>query len=205
MTTRGTFAARALAFTLALVLAASSPGAPAPASTPLYGAVAPQTTVEAGLPAEICIAALNRSATTVAVNFPPTASGEIVSMGKSWPVTLHAVESAPEAARTIAPDTFGLSRWRLTLPPDVPPSEAVLEIRLEGVDTLGSVIAIGAAASPSRACTESPSGPATSFVRTQPGEAALRRTFANHLSPHEPIYFIYGSGAHGAKFQFPAS
>lgn len=42
----------------------------------------------------------------------------------------------------------------------------------------------------------------SSSLPGQPAKAVIQRSFAGPFSPHEPVYFIYGPDAPGAKFQF---
>jgi outer membrane phospholipase A len=46
------------------------------------------------------------------------------------------------------------------------------------------------------------SAPLSNILPGQPVESAIQRSFAGRFSAHEPVYFIYGGQAPGAKFQF---
>ena len=46
------------------------------------------------------------------------------------------------------------------------------------------------------------STPLSNILPSQPAASAVERTFAGRFSAHEPVYFIYGPDAPGAKFQF---
>jgi outer membrane phospholipase A len=64
-----------------------------------------------------------------------------------------------------------------------------------------ALIEVKAAAAPGRE-PGLVSAPLSNILPGQPAESAIQRSFAGRFSAHEPVYFIYGPDAPGAKFQF---
>jgi len=184
---------RLLALSLSLVFVLSSFGGElsvawlTPAQPPVPGARG-----------ELELAVLNRSAAPQTLPAPARLSGVLRVDGRAVPVELRAVP-ASVSAPSIAPGAFEVLRYSLAWP-DSLVGPATLEVSWSGLAPLS----LAAAGAPARSASESnaSASPAhTSLPRGQPAALAIQRTFADRLSTHEPIYFIYGTEAPGAKFQ----
>jgi len=154
--------------------------------------------VEAATPGgevRVDLVILNPTPTEVTFETPMTLSGVLSSERRSWPVQLRgqAGGGALVAARGFSYRSFiftvpAEARGRLVLDLTEPlPARALIEVK--------------AAADPGRE-PRIASAPLSTSLPGQPAEAAIQRSFAGRFSPHEPVYFIYGPDAPGAKFQF---
>jgi outer membrane phospholipase A len=157
--------------------------------------LAPTESVQPAREVRISLLVANLSPTTVAYELPGVLAGRLVSERQSWPVELQGavVERAQLAAGGAVRRDF-----ILRLPPDAR-GRLVLEIERPAparcvLDVYASVPGLAGA---------TPAAPpvlAGSFA--QPVAAQIERTVEGRFSTHEPIYFIYGRDAPGAKFQF---
>lgn len=138
---------------------------------------------------------LNPTPTEVVYETPLTLSGTLSTERRSWPVELRgqAGGGALVAARGFSYRSFifkvpAEARGRLVLDlPQPQPTRALILVK--------------AAADPGGAARIA-SAPLSTSLPGQPAESAIQRSFAGRFSPHEPVYFIYGGKAPGAKFQF---
>ncbi len=168
---------------------------------PSDGAVAPGSEVS------ISLVILNPGPAAQSFVAPPTLAAEIASGAQTWPVQLHALPSVTPSSSLVTSGSFATRVYTFTLPPDAA-GRAILETQLAGYAPLRSVIDIRVAAAdrPSPPVSDRPDEhvhqPTTNLARAEPAASAIQRTFANHLAPHESIYFIYGAHAPAAKFQF---
>lgn len=153
--------------------------------------------VEAATPGgevRVDLVILNPTPTEVIFETPMTLSGVLSSERRSWPVQLRgqAGGGALVAARGFSYRSFiftvpAEARGRLVLDLNQPqPARALIEVK---------------AAAPGRE-PRIASAPLSTSLPGQPADSAIQRTFAGRFSPHEPVYFIYGPDAPGAKFQF---
>ena len=154
--------------------------------------------VEAATPGgevRVDLVILNPTPTEVIFETPMTLSGTLSNERRSWPVQLRgqAGGGALVAARGFSYRSFiftvpAEARGRLVLDLNQPqPARALIEVK--------------AAAAPGRE-RHIASAPLSTSLPGQPADSAIQRTFAGRFSPHEPVYFIYGPEAPGAKFQF---
>ena len=153
--------------------------------------------VEAATPGgevRVDLVILNPTPTEVIFETPMTLSGTLSNERRSWPVQLRgqAGGGALVAARGFSYRSFiftvpAEARGRLVLDLNQPqPARALIEVK---------------AAAPGRE-PRIASAPLSTSLPGQPADSAIQRTFAGRFSPHEPVYFIYGPDAPGAKFQF---
>ncbi len=153
--------------------------------------------VEAATPGgevRVDLVILNPTPTEVIFETPMTLSGTLSNERRSWPVQLRgqAGGGALVAARGFSYRSFiftvpAEARGRLVLDLNQPqPARALIEVK---------------AAAPGRE-PRIASAPLSTSLPGQPADSAIQRTFAGRFSPHEPVYFIYGPEAPGAKFQF---
>ncbi len=153
---------------------------------------------------EVQLAALNRGSGNVAVAFPPTLTGQLRNAAQQARVELHAIDNAVPPHLRITAGSFAVRSYSLEISPGAALGLMTLDVLLADAGVVRSAIEIDAPApsSPRNASTGGTPRPATTLGRAQPAAAALRQTFVDRLDTHEPIYFIYGPDAPGAKFQF---
>ena len=157
--------------------------------------LAPVEAATLGGEVRVDLVILNPTPTEVIFETPMTLSGVLSSERRSWPVQLRgqAGGGALVAARGFSYRSFiftvpAEARGRLVLDLNQPqPARALIEVK--------------AAAAPGRE-RHIASAPLSTSLPGQPADSAIQRTFAGRFSPHEPVYFIYGPDAPGAKFQF---
>jgi outer membrane phospholipase A len=157
--------------------------------------LAPTESVQPAREVRISLLVANLSPTTVAYELPGVLAGRLVSERQSWPVELQG--AVVERAQLVAGGAVRRD-FILRLPPDAR-GRLVLEIERPAparcvLDVYASVPGLAGA---------TPAAPpvlAGSFA--QPVAAQIERTVEGRFSTHEPIYFIYGRDAPGAKFQF---
>jgi outer membrane phospholipase A len=157
--------------------------------------LAPMEAAEPGGEVRVDLVILNPTSTEITFETPLTLSGTLSSERRSWPVELRgqAGGGAQITARGFSYRSFiftvpAAARGRLVLDLERPlPARALIEVKV--------------AADPGRE-PGIVSAPLSSSLPGQPAESVIQRTFAGRFSPHEPVYFIYGPDAPGAKFQF---
>ena len=167
----------------------------------VYSLIAPTVPVGPGATVEVQLAILNRSSSELRSGLPGTLNGKISAQGSQWTVVLHSRDDAAPGTRTIAPGTFALRTFTMTLPSGLPAGAATLDIQAADVGPTRTGLEIAASKSDLDRLAGPTQRPTTNLIRAQPVAVALRRTFADRLAPHEPTYFIYGPEAPGAKFQ----
>jgi len=154
--------------------------------------------VEAAVPGgevRVDLVILNPTPNEVIFETPLTLEGSLSSERRSWPVQLRgqAGGGAQIAARSFSYRSFifkvpAEARGRLVLDLAQPqPARALIEVK--------------AAADPGRE-PRVVSAPLSNILPGQPASSAVQRTFAGRFGAHDPVYFIYGGKAPGAKFQF---
>jgi phospholipase A1/A2 len=157
--------------------------------------VAPTEALQPATEVRVALLVANLSSATVTYELPGAMAGRLVTERQTWPVELQGsvVERAQLAAGGVVQRNFILrlppdARGRLVLEIERPaPARCVLDVFASDPGLAGAAPA-------------APPVPAGSFA--QPVVAQIERTVAGRFSTHEPIYFIYGRDAPGAKFQF---
>ncbi|HEY9153667.1 MAG TPA: phospholipase A [Opitutaceae bacterium] len=141
--------------------------------------------------------AANTGASSTSFTFPASLDGKISSGNQSWVIQLT---RSQDGAVTLAPGAFATRSYSA-----VAPSQATGRLVME-VDKGLPETAIASVAQPAspESVANSPSKSAETTTAPSAITAASRieRTFAGRIAPHEPIYFIYGTHAPSAKFQF---
>jgi phospholipase A1 len=169
--------------------------ASAAAQNVVVNLLAPLEAASPGGEVRVDLVILNPTSTEVIYETPLTLDATLSSERRSWTVQLRgqAGGGAQIGARSFSYRSFiftvpAAARGRLVLDLVVPqPARALIEVK--------------AAAGPGR----DPgivSAPLSNILPGQPAESAIQRSFAGRFSAHEPVYFIYGPKAPGAKFQF---
>lgn len=170
-------------------------GAAGHAQNVVVNLLAPVEAATPGGEVRVDLVILNPTPTEVIYETPMKLSGVLSSERRSWPVELRgqAGGGAQIAARGFSYRSFiftvpAEARGRLVLDLAQPlPARALIEVK--------------AAADPGRE-SRLVSAPLSTSLPGQPAESVIQRAFAGRFSPHEPVYFIYGPDAPGAKFQF---
>lgn len=154
--------------------------------------------VEAAAPGgevRVDVVILNPTSTEIIYETPLTLDGTLSTESRQWPVTLRgqAGGGAQIGARSFSYRAFiftvpAEARGRLVLDLKQPaPARALIEVKEAPIPLRDGGIV---------------SAPLSNILPGQPAESAIQRSFAGRFSAHEPVYFIYGADAPGAKFQF---
>jgi phospholipase A1 len=154
--------------------------------------------VEAATPGgevRVDLVILNPTPTEVIFETPMTLSGTLSSERRSWPVQLRGQTGG---GALVEARGFSYRSFIFTVPAE---ARGRLVLDLEQPQPARALIEVKAAADPGRE-RHIASAPLSSSLPGQPVEAAIQRSFVGRFSPHEPVYFIYGPDAPGAKFQF---
>lgn len=177
-------------------------GAVARAEAPrlLYSLVAPRS-AEAGSIVQMQAVMLNAGRDAVRVGWPRTLDATVAVDGSRWPVTLQIAEHSPSAS-TIPREQFALRDYSFRLPTVPTRGTAIIEVSTVDFGPAQAVITVTAATVTKSDRPAVPTQhPLTSLVGVPPAASALQRVFADRISPHEPVYFLYGPNAPAAKFQ----
>jgi phospholipase A1 len=154
----------------------------------------PPSPVTAGAPAQVELVTHNRGEDEIRFLAQPAMRGVLMVGADTWQVELTAVEEVSTAA--IGPGRFAVRAYSFVVPAQVA-GRAILELPSEP-DIAPAVIAVGPTVARGRAV----GSPLTSLLSRKPTQSALLRGFTGRMGTHEPVYFAYGPGEPGAKFQF---
>lgn len=161
----------------------------------IYNLLMPTETVAAGTTVRLDLMILNPADEGMEYELPANLAGKIAAGGQDWPVEL---QMEANGSGLIAPHGFSHLTYTY-IQPATPAGPVILEveqpIRLRGVVEAGPVPALAGNSAVA-------STPLNDAVTAQPAATAVKRTYADRFSTHEPIYFIYGADRPGAKFQF---
>jgi phospholipase A1 len=154
--------------------------------------------VEAAAPGgevRVDLVILNPTANEIIYETPLTLDGTLSSERRSWPVSLRGQAGG---GAQIGARSFSYRSFIFTVPAD---ARGRLVLDLERPQPARALIEVKAAAAPGRE-PGLVSAPLSNILPGQPAASAIQRSFAGRFSAHEPVYFIYGPDAPGAKFQF---
>jgi outer membrane phospholipase A len=161
-------------------------------------AIPPAGTVAQGSEVLVGLMGVNPG-TADAVFQPPAALHGFLRQGaRSWPVELR---QSGASGPSVAPGGFATVAFSLSLPRELL-GQFILEIS-DGLPQPVSVII--SVRPPTAAGGKAPSiAPGYSVVSlsSQPANSLLGRSFIDHFSVLDPMYFVYGTKAPAAKFQF---
>jgi len=183
----------------ALVLLLATSGRAAPLIVTL---VAPTEAVAPGSGMAVSLLAVNSGDTTMSFNPPARLDATLRQGNLAWVVQLSALR---QGGVRIAPHGFAKLDYVFTLPAAAQ-GELILEagsgLAHPVVAMLTATAARGGAipAESGRAETSVPYSVAS--LSTQPATSLMARSFIDHISPNDPVYFVYGPKAPAAKFQF---
>ena len=159
--------------------------------------VAPTHPVPPGSETRVTLLIANLSSAEAVCNMPATLAGRIVAEKKSWFVELRGT-IATQTTR-IAANGAARHEYSLQLPAEAQ-GRLVLEIDKPVLTRAVLDVDASAQASAKPAPAAASITPACNFA--QPTASFVERASLGRFSTHEPVYFIYGSKAPGAKFQF---
>lgn len=175
--------------------------------------VSPHGDATAGREAHATVFALNRGASAASAPLPERLSAQLSAGENHWTVELLRVGAG---AGSTAPGAFAEAEYAFAVPAD---ARGALVLVLTQANTNRVVLDVlpGSPDAPQLAATAVPTQPAagqsstadaakatkptTSGVPT-PAISRIERTFADHFSAHQPVYFIFGPDRPAAKFQF---
>jgi outer membrane phospholipase A len=169
--------------------------AAASAQNVVVNLLAPVEAASPGGEVRVDLVVLNPTPTEVVFETPLTLSGTLSSERRSWPVELRGQAGG---GALVAARGFSYRSFIFTVPAD---ARGRLVLDLAEPQAVRALIEVKAAADPGRT-PRVVSAPLSNVLPGQPAEAAIQRSFAGRISAHEPVYFIYGGQAPGAKFQF---
>jgi len=160
--------------------------------------VPPAEAVPSGSTIPVGLLVANSGPNTENLNEPATLPGQLWQAEQSWSVVLTASGSTEHS---VAPGQFALCAYSLALPDGVA-GRVILEVSQGLSHPATSVISIATPRPDPLGVQATPQARPAQKVRYQTIAYTLQRTFADHFSPFEPVYFIYGPKAPAAKFQF---
>lgn len=169
----------------------------ATASGATYSLNAPAGAVAAASRVSLELIVLNPGTAAAEETLPATLAGRLDRGDRVWNVTLR-----PAAAGVhLTPGGFALVSLELNLPAD---AAGRLFLELEQPQRLRTVLEVERSAA--LATDERPADYAGSEIVRQPvverpSLTRFERYYADHFSPHEPMYFLFGDTSPAAKFQ----
>ncbi|HEY4249483.1 MAG TPA: phospholipase A [Lacunisphaera sp.] len=181
-------------FLLAIILAGAVPVA-AFAQNVVVNLLAPMDAATAGGVVRVDLVILNPTSLEVLFETPLTLTARLSSDRQSWPIELRGQAGG---GAQIAARGFSYRSFEFIVPPDAH-GRVLLEI--DRPRPARAMIEVKAAekSAPEPAIV---SAPLSNIFPNQPAASAVQRSFAGRFAAHEPVYFIYGADAPGAKFQF---
>jgi outer membrane phospholipase A len=159
---------------------------------PPAGPVPPASEVLVGL------MAVNPGSGAASFQPPATLRGSLRQGARTWPVELR-VSGA--RGPDVAPGGFATLGYTLTLPRGLL-GQFVLEIPEGLAQPVCAIITVEVPAVAGRGRPRIDPDYSVVSLSSQPVNSLLARSFIDHFSVHDPMYFVYGSKAPAAKFQF---
>jgi phospholipase A1 len=157
--------------------------------------LAPIEAATAGGVVRVDLVILNPTSVEIIFETPLALSARLSSENHAWPVELRGQAGG---GAQIAARGFSYRSFEFTVPQD---ARGRLLLELNRPQPARAMIVVNAA----KASTTEPalvSAPLSNIFPNQPAASAVQRSFAGRFGAHEPVYFIYGPDAPGAKFQF---
>lgn len=169
----------------------------------IYSIMAPAQ-VQAGAAVEVRVAIMNPTATDLTVELPERVDARLVARDTETGATLPGEATGGVGDVRVPAGGFVVRAYRIRVPADAANGLTALQVSSWGnaAVEIGGRVAAAPVSGKDAAATDSSAArrPPTNLGRA-PAGSGLRRTFADRLAPHEPIYFIYGPDAPAAKFQ----
>ena len=181
-------------FFLAIILIGATAMA-AFAQNVVVNLLAPMDTATAGGVVRVDLVILNPTSVEIIFETPLTLSARLSSEHQSWPIELRGQAGG---GAQIAARGFSYRSFEFTVPPD---AHGRLLLEIDRPQAARALIEVPASekSAPEPAIV---SAPLSNIFPNQPAASAMQRSFAGRFAAHEPVYFIYGADAPGAKFQF---
>jgi phospholipase A1 len=159
--------------------------------------LAPAAAVAPGSQVGVGLLAANAGTAEASFSPPPTLAGSLWRVDRSWPVELRAQPGGPVM---VAPGAFATRAYVFQLPEGVT-GQLILQVSGGLPQPVTAVILVAVVDQGEFA--PRPASPDTApLAAPRTAVATLQRSFIDHFSALDPIYFIYGPKAPGAKFQF---
>ncbi len=180
----------------------------------IYSVMAPNG-AEAGASVTVRLAAMNSGDAAVQVDWPEAIDVRVVATDGVVTSVLARRQGVGAASRRVEAGAFAMEQYELRLPVErtgmavlvarggrtaieIAPARGASERVAERSSRPG---AAGGLSRDAKAGDEQATRRPPTNLGRAPAAAAIQRTFADRLAPHEPIYFIYGPDAPAAKFQ----
>ena len=159
--------------------------------------LAPLEAATAGGVVRVDLVILNPTSVEIIFETPLAVTARLSSEHQIWPVELRGQAGG---GAQIAPRGFSYRSFEFIVPAD---ARGRLLLEIDRPQIARAMIEVRA---PQKsASTAEPaivSAPLSTIFPSQPAVSAVQRSFAGRFTAHEPVYFIYGLDAPGAKFQF---
>ena len=158
--------------------------------------VAPVAAVPSGARTEVTLVVFNPSPGPQSYRALPTLRGHLLGGDQPVAVTLNAVSPG---AQVVPEHGFLDCHYTVAIPRGAS-GRTILQIGGVTGSRIQAVVMITGKSSAPVVCAKAPVEEMTNPVTT--AAASIQRSFAGRFSAHDPVYFIYGPDAPGAKFQF---
>jgi phospholipase A1/A2 len=157
----------------------------------IWTMAAPEEAVAPGATVEVALVALNATAEPIEVRPRGVITGVLRAGETEWAVRLGGI--LPPVF-SVPAGGFASLPYVLRLPPE---ARGTLVLELDDFRAGRAVIEVREEAEPVRPMVTAPVR-----VAGVPAVRAIERGFIRRFSPHEPVYFILGTEAPAAKFQY---
>jgi phospholipase A1 len=165
----------------------------------LISLVVPDQATPAGTDVTIGVLVANPNSVPSDFALPPVLAGRLSTETQTWPVELNG--KAPTENTTLAAGGFANRPYTLRLPPDTH-GQMILELSTGLPHPLRAVLTIGARVDAGQPPPPEFPDTATPLANNRTEASTLQRSFTDHFTTLDPVYFIYGTKAPAAKFQF---
>ncbi len=169
------------------------------ATPPRAVLLAPGEPVRAGRETVLTLTILNPSDREESFDTLPVGTGTATVVSAGGRQTAPLAAAHPIAAVSIPAGGFANVEHRLSLPEDVS-GLVVVEVEDDRLGLLRTVVEVAREDEPLPSVL-SPAAAGAPDLRPA-DRVSAQRTFAGRFAAHDPVYFIYGPDAPGAKFQF---
>jgi outer membrane phospholipase A len=187
---------------LTLLLGLITGAAAVPAPELVWSFNSTNATVAAGTPTGLWLNVLNPAGPAVTWSFPETIGVRITSPDTTSTNTLTIQSPGAKNDITLAPGSFARREYLMTLPESAR-GRVILEFL--PLNTVPIALEVGLPPPANTVAPRNKSRFTRFFKDAEPLEAGKPfdpgRFFEEHISPHEPMYFIAGTEAPNAKFQ----
>jgi phospholipase A1/A2 len=159
--------------------------------------MAPAAAIAPGSEFAVRLLAVNTGSVAAEFASPEILVGTVWRVDQSWSVTLKALPAEPQL---VAAGAFGNRSYSFELPAGVT-GRLILEVNQGLASPVTTVISV-AVANQGEFAPQPAGGESAPIPQSPTVVSTLQRSFIDHFSALDPIYFIYGPKAPNAKFQF---